>query len=107
MQAQHKTLNHHLHWKQHCRKENLIINKYMKKNSTYRFQKMDIGFTLVETMVAISILSLSILATFTAVQLGISKSLYAKDQITAFYLGQEAFEALQNVRDQNGLANIT
>lgn len=62
-----------------------------------------IGFTLVETLVAISILSLSILAGFTAVQNGIGSSLTAKDQITAFYLAQEAMEYVKNIRDENAL----
>ena len=44
------------------------------------------GFTLVETLVAISVLSLSIAGAFTAVQGGIQSSTVAKDQITAFYL---------------------
>lgn len=64
------------------------------------------GFTLVETLVAISILSLSILATFTAVQSGLAKSSYAKDQITAFFLVQESMEYIRNIRDENALLNI-
>lgn len=67
-------------------------NKY-KKN----------GFTLVETLVAISILSLSILAGFTAVQNGLKSSLTAKNQITAFFLVQEAMEHIKNIRDTNAL----
>ena len=64
------------------------------------------GFTLVETLVAISILSVSILGTFTAVQSGLSKSNYAKEQIVAFYLIQEAMESIRNKRDTNALNNI-
>jgi prepilin-type N-terminal cleavage/methylation domain-containing protein len=64
------------------------------------------GFTLVETLVAISVLSLSILGTYTAVQSGLQKSIYVKDQIVAFYLVQEAMEYIHNVRDNNGLASI-
>lgn len=64
------------------------------------------GFTLVETLVAISILSLSIAATFTAVQNGIQNSTIAKDQTTAFYLTQEAMEYIKNIRDENALYSI-
>lgn len=64
------------------------------------------GFTLIETFVAISILSLSILATFTAVQSGLRSSSIAKDQISAFYLTQEAMEYIKNVRDENALASL-
>ena len=53
------------------------------------------GFTLVESLVAISILSLSILATFTAVQGGLKSSNYVKDEIVAYYLTQEAIEYIK------------
>lgn len=71
--------------------------------ATNQFSK---GFTLVESLVAISILSLSITATFTAVQLGLKSTLSAKDQITAFYLAQEAMEFIKNTRDENALHSI-
>ena len=66
-------------------------------------QRPSRGFTLVETLVAISILSISITATFTAVQNGIQNSTIAKDQTTAFYLAQEAMEFIKNKRDENAL----
>jgi prepilin-type N-terminal cleavage/methylation domain-containing protein len=65
------------------------------------------GFTLVETMVAIAILSLSIAATFTAVTNGIRSSTYAKDQVIAFYLVQEAMEFVRNIRDENALHSVS
>jgi len=74
---------------------NKTINKFSK------------GFTLVESLVAIGILSLSIAATFTAVQSGIKTSIAAKDQITAFYLAQEAMEYIKNVRDVNALHSLS
>ena len=61
------------------------------------------GFTLVETLVAIGILSISILATFTVVQNSLQNSVIAKDRITAFYLAQEGVEFIKNIRDQNAL----
>ena len=59
-----------------------------------------------ETLVAIAILSISILSTFTAVQSALQASLFARDQITAFYLIQESMESIRNIRDENALANI-
>ncbi len=59
------------------------------------------GFTLVEAMVAISILSLSITGPMVIAQKGIGSAIYARDQITAFYLAQEAVEYVRNVRDSN------
>ncbi|MDQ5969427.1 MAG: hypothetical protein QG579_584 [Patescibacteria group bacterium] len=64
------------------------------------------GFTLVESLVAISILSMSIAATFTAVQNSLQNSSIAKDQTVAFYLAQEAVEFIKNRRDENALHNI-
>jgi prepilin-type N-terminal cleavage/methylation domain-containing protein len=71
---------------------------------TLKKQK-NIGFTLVETLVAIAILTISVMATFTAVQSSLQDSYYARDQITAFYLIQEAIEFIRNARDNNALAN--
>src|SRR3989338_5395469 len=65
------------------------------------------AFTLVETLVAIGILSLSITATFTAVQNGIQNSTIAKDQTAAFYLAQEAMEFIKNKRNENTLNSIS
>jgi type II secretory pathway pseudopilin PulG len=65
------------------------------------------GFTVVETLVAISILSLSVVATFTAIQGGIQSSILAKDQITAFYLAGEAVEYIKGIRDDNTLLTLS
>lgn len=66
-----------------------------------------LGFTLVETLVAIAILTLSITATFTAVQNGLATSSFAKDQVIAFYLIQDAMEFIRNTRDKTALNNLT
>jgi prepilin-type N-terminal cleavage/methylation domain-containing protein len=68
--------------------------------------KKNNGFTLVETLVAISILSLSILSGFTAVQNSLKSSVTAKNQMIAFYLTQDAMEFIKNKRDENGLVYI-
>jgi len=80
------------------------MNLIFKKSNSIDLNKK--GFTLIETLVAISILSLSILAGFTAVQNGLKASLTAKNQITAFYLVQEAMEFVKNKRDENALIYI-
>ncbi len=72
----------------------------------HKNQNKKIGFTLVETLVAVSILSLSILAGFTAVQNSLKSSITAKNQMVAFYLTQDAMEFIKNKRDENGLAYI-
>jgi len=80
------------------------MKNFFKKDVTAtKFRR---GFSLVEALVAISILSLSIAATFSAVQNGIQSSTLAKDQITAFYLTQEGMEFVRNIRDENALQNL-
>ena len=59
------------------------------------------GFTLIETMVAISLLTVSIISPMALAAQSLSSALYARDQITAFYLAQEAIETVRSVRDGN------
>jgi prepilin-type N-terminal cleavage/methylation domain len=63
------------------------------------------GFTLVETLIAISILVLAVTGAFSAAHSGMTSALYSKDQITAFYLAQEGIEQIRNLRDQNSLTS--
>lgn len=62
------------------------------------------GFTIIESLVAIAILISVIIGATTAVQSGISSYIFSKDQIVAFYLAQEGFEQIRNLRDENRLA---
>lgn len=64
------------------------------------------GFTLIETLIAISILVLAVTGAFAAAQNGISSAIFSKDQIVAFYLAEEGVEEVRNLRDQNGLAQV-
>jgi prepilin-type N-terminal cleavage/methylation domain-containing protein len=59
------------------------------------------GFTLVETLVAISILMISVAGPMVLVGNGIRSSAFARDQVTAFYLAQDAIEAMRYIRDGN------
>jgi|TARA_Y100000310_G_scaffold345866_1_gene471953 prepilin-type N-terminal cleavage/methylation domain-containing protein len=61
------------------------------------------GFTLVETLVAITILIVSIAGPLTIAMNGLSSAILARDQITASYLAQEAVEYIRNKRDENAL----
>ena len=68
--------------------------------------KNEKGFTLVESLVAIGILTVAILATFGAVSTSLQNSTLVKDQTTAFFLIQEGMEYIKNIRDENALKNI-
>src|SRR3989338_10635926 len=57
------------------------------------------GFTLVETLVAVMLLSVAVVAPMSLAAKSLGSAYYARDQITAFYLAQEAIEALRSIRD--------
>lgn len=81
------------------------MNKRITKITFTLWQdKRSEGFSLVETLVAIFILSVSIVAPLTLAQKGLNAAIYARDQVTAFYLSQEAIEFVRNLRDSNGLS---
>lgn len=73
--------------------------KLLKKNKYFRTGKR--GFTLVETLVAITILIIAIVGPMSLAQQSIASSRLAKNQITAFYLAQESVEYIRNTRDSN------
>ena len=64
------------------------------------------GFTLVETLVAISILMLAVTGPLYFASESLKAATYARDQITAFYLAQDAFEQVRKIRDDNLNKNI-
>ena len=61
---------------------------------------------MLESIVAIMILSLSVSGAFSAVTQSLSQAIIAKDEVNAFYLAQEAVEIIRNKRDNNQLARI-
>ncbi len=59
------------------------------------------GMTLVETLVAVSILTVAIVAPMTLTMQSLSAAYYARDQVIASNLAQEAIESVRAVRDAN------
>lgn len=76
------------------KKTNKSINKKRRKNR---------GFTLIEALVAIAVLTISIAGPITIASKGIASAIFARDQITAFYLAQESVEYIRNKRDENNI----
>lgn len=64
------------------------------------------GFTVLETIIAIAVVSLAIAGATSAVRTGLVGTSIAKEQVKAFYLAQEAIEILRNKRDGNILSNL-
>jgi Tfp pilus assembly protein PilV len=73
------------------------------KNNKKEYKKTIAGFTLVESLVAISILMVAIVTPMTIAQKGLSSAMYSKDQMTASFLAQDAIEFIKNKRDEIGL----
>lgn len=67
----------------------------------FKNKKNRYGFTLIETLVAISIIMIGLTAAFDVAQLGISSSSFAKNRTSAYFLAQEALEAVKAKRDHN------
>ena len=56
---------------------------------------------MVETLVAVAILMIAIAGPLTIAQKGLTAAIYARDQVTASFLAQDAMEYIKNVRDYN------
>jgi type II secretory pathway pseudopilin PulG len=67
----------------------------------YKYNDFKKGFSLLETMVAITILMTTIVGPLALASKGIVFADYVKNEITGFYLAQEAVEAIRNIRDGN------
>jgi prepilin-type N-terminal cleavage/methylation domain-containing protein len=74
---------------------------------SYFKHKQEHGFTLIETLVAIALLVIAIVAPMSLVAQSLTTAFYARDQVAAYSLAQEGIEAVRAVRDGNILANAT
>jgi prepilin-type N-terminal cleavage/methylation domain-containing protein len=65
------------------------------------FKSYNQGFTIIETLVAITILLISIAGPLTIAQKSLTAATLAKDQVIASYLAQDLMEYIKNTRDNN------
>lgn len=72
--------------------------KILNKNQNQK------GFTLVETLVAISIFATSITALIYISGRGINDGVYVKNKITSSYLAAEGIEKVRNIRDSSSIS---
>ncbi len=71
------------------------------------FKNKEAGFTLVEALTAIFILTFVVVGLMTVVSDSLFATKYAKDEITANYLLQEAIDYVRNDRDTRVFLNTT
>ena len=64
------------------------------------------GFTLIETLLAILVLTVSIVGPLTIASRGLNAALIAKNKTIAFFLAQDAIEFVRYKRDTNRLSNV-
>lgn len=74
-----------------------------KNNNKSVNSQSERGFTLIESLVAITILLIAITGPLVLAKQGVISSRLAKNQITAFYLAQDVIEFVRNKRDSNFL----
>ena len=65
------------------------------------------GFTIIETLVAVTILMISIAGPLTIAQKSLMASIYARDQVTASFLAQDFIEKIKNERSNALMSGTT
>ena len=79
--------------------KSIILDSFKSKTVKISKPKFTTGFTLVEALVAISLLMVAISSPMYIAQKGLSASMFARDQMTASFLAQDGIEAVKNIRD--------
>ena len=83
------------------------MRKINKLNKGRKILSLSKGFTLIETLVSISIFTVSILAVLAILSQSIANTGYAKRKIIAAYLAGEGVEYIRNLRDTYVLYSST
>ncbi|KKT18792.1 MAG: hypothetical protein UW04_C0057G0008 [Parcubacteria group bacterium GW2011_GWB1_43_8] len=83
------------------KKNELKFKKAFTPTPVFAKKKLVWGFTLIETLVAITILSAAVAGPMVLSIKNIGTASVSQDQLVAFYLGQEVIEYVRNVRDTN------
>jgi len=79
-------------------KKNFLLRFFRVPNYKNKINLVE-GFTLVETMFAVFILTFVIVGLMTVVSSSLFSARYARDEITANYLAQEVVDYIRNDRD--------
>jgi len=64
------------------------------------------GFTILEVIIAILVVTIGVLSVYTAIQQIVSYTHHSASRLTAVHLGEEGIEIVRNIRDTNWLKGI-
>lgn len=84
----------------------LVNNDSFTKGMKYKKYSACKGFSLLEVMTAIFLITAGLLAAVTLLVSGLKDSMDSRNQITAGLLAQEGVELVRNIRDNNWANNI-
>lgn len=87
-------------------KKFIRLNNFAKRNFRgAEFNRARNGFTMIELIISIFILSVAIVGIFGAFSMTVILTSDAADRLTATYLAQEGMEIARNIRDTNWLTD--
>ena len=64
------------------------------------------GFTIIEVIIAILIVTIGVLSVYAAIQQIVSYTHHSASRLTAVHLGEEGIEIVRNIRDTNWLGGV-
>lgn len=79
----------------------LVGGRFREWRGTSATGRSSDGFTLLETLVAVSLVTIAIVAPMTLASRALTASYHARDQLIASQLAQEGIEVVRQIRDNN------
>jgi type II secretory pathway pseudopilin PulG len=80
-----------------------LFKNHRRNFSPPRADWRSAGFSIIETIVAITILIVAVVGPLTIAQKSLASASYSKDQVAAAYLAEEGVEFVEYVRSDNAL----
>lgn len=82
----------------------MIETKKTVSLSKYKKRKMSGGYSLVEVLVAITVLLIALVGPLTVAQVGLKRAINSRDQTMGVFLAEEGIEAVFKLREDDALS---